>query len=338
MKSAVRRNGYEDYAYSHKIDVAVVDAIGEYCPPTSPGLLSPFSRSRELQLIYGQPVRVLQLKGHYALVQSFLHRSFLKEKWSPFCVWVESSALLDLQDARVSENIGVITRPWSPLYRAKEEAKLEILAYLPWGSIVQLCSQDGEYYKITQGRYAGALVKVRDVEQFEDVDEETLRWYFICCCQKFLGQNYVWGGNVPQWDGVQEQSLYKEKNLGVNLGVDCSGLIYSIWLRFGLSVPRDSKDQARSLEQVALKELKRGDLLFWSSSKGFDQIDHVSVIEDFQTIIEAKESLGRVVRRSIREATGLGISELNSGWTEIAESRFVLCMSISPWIRMWQNI
>lgn len=62
----------------------------------------------------------------------------------------------------------------------------------------------------------------------------------------FLGLPYIWGGRS-------------------SFGYDCSGFVQMLYSRFGINLPRNSKEQAIDLrfETVALEELESGDLIFW---------------------------------------------------------------------------
>lgn len=78
---------------------------------------------------------------------------------------------------------------------------------------------------------------------------------------KFVGNPYVWGGT----------SLTK--------GADCSGFVQSIYKQFGYTIPRVSKDQAKSAGYKTitptLENLLPGDLIFYVDNKGV--VDHVAL-------------------------------------------------------------
>jgi len=80
--------------------------------------------------------------------------------------------------------------------------------------------------------------------------------------KRFLGVPYLWGGISPA-------------------GFDCSGLVRTVLGRFGIYVPRDTKDQITIGVEVKRDAVRTGDLLFFKRHVGFaigrDLIIHSSV-------------------------------------------------------------
>ncbi|MCX5379901.1 C40 family peptidase [Streptomyces sp. NBC_00091] len=93
-----------------------------------------------------------------------------------------------------------------------------------------------------------------------------------------LGDPYVWGGNGPH-------------------GWDCSGLVQAAYRNAGISLPRVADDQYRATTPISRSELRRGDLVFWSSNGSASGIHHVAIYLDGDRYLEAPRP-GRNVRVS----------------------------------------
>lgn len=94
---------------------------------------------------------------------------------------------------------------------------------------------------------------------------------------EYVGLPYVWGGSDPQ------------------KGVDCSGLVQSVYSSFGIDLPRLSADQARSGTPVAsLDEARPGDLIAWDNSSRNNGADHIAIYLGDGRMIEAPRPGGHV--------------------------------------------
>ena len=75
---------------------------------------------------------------------------------------------------------------------------------------------------------------------------------------QFVGNRYVWGGTNP------------------NTGADCSGFVqYVLRNVAGVSLPRTSREQAKSGRAINSSEMRPGDLIFYTNSGGV--VNHVAM-------------------------------------------------------------
>ncbi len=103
---------------------------------------------------------------------------------------------------------------------------------------------------------------------------------FVAIAEQFLGAPYFWGGKT-------------------SLGLDCSGLVQNALEAIGHVAPRDTDMQEKALGASLpvtddLKDLRRGDLIFW---KG-----HVGIMRDKTEMIHASGHQMLVVSEPLRVA------------------------------------
>jgi gamma-D-glutamyl-L-lysine dipeptidyl-peptidase len=149
-----------------------------------------------------------------------------------------------------------------------------VFARLPWGA--RVLQQGGGRILLPDGRSghlaAGEVVAVdRLLDRFPPRGESVIR-----TARRWLGAPYLWGGVTPH-------------------GVDCSGLVQSVYWIHGVAMPRDSDMQARVGSEIdpgdGFEKLRAGDLLFFSESR---HVDHVAMSLGGSHIIHASASNGSV--------------------------------------------
>lgn len=96
-----------------------------------------------------------------------------------------------------------------------------------------------------------------------------------------VGTAYVWGGT------------------NMNTGVDCSGLCYAAYKKYGYTLPRVSRDMAASKSLLSVtpnsSHLKAGDLVFYASG---GRVDHVAMyIGDGKVVHASDYSTGVIISR-----------------------------------------
>jgi hypothetical protein len=94
--------------------------------------------------------------------------------------------------------------------------------------------------------------------------------------ERYIGVAYVWGGAHP------------------SEGFDCSGFVQYVYARNGVTLPRVSRDQARTGRRLppVRGAWERGDLLFFAGDDGV--VDHVAIYAGGGWILHASSSRGEV--------------------------------------------
>jgi cell wall-associated NlpC family hydrolase len=147
------------------------------------------------------------------------------------------------------------------------DIKLPPLAALPMGATLSVARQD-ERFAITASGWHVPGVHLAPVEARAPD--------FVAVAEAFLGAPYLWGGKT-------------------SLGIDCSGLVQVALQAAGHACPRDSDMQELSLGKlVAITEMRRGDLLFWTG--------HVAIARDGGNLVHANAHAMMVAIEPVEDA------------------------------------
>lgn len=156
-----------------------------------------------------------------------------------------------------------------------------VFARLPWGARViqqaggRILLPDGRTGRLGSGELVPAdRLRDRFPPRGESVTRTARRW---------MGVHYLWGGVTPT-------------------GVDCSGLVQSVYWIHGVALPRDSDMQSQVGAEVAVGSdwsgLRPGDLLFFAER---GRTNHVALSLGGGHIIHASASNGGV---EVNDLTG----------------------------------
>lgn len=115
----------------------------------------------------------------------------------------------------------------------------------------------------------------------------------ITAARSFLGTPYKYGGTTRS-------------------GMDCSGLLMNSFRVVEVSLPRSSEAQSKVGQEVDMKELEPGDLIFFATGRKKREITHVGLVT---------ERRGRNEIKFIHSSSTLGVVETNL-FTEYYQKRF----------------
>ncbi len=117
-------------------------------------------------------------------------------------------------------------------------------------------------------------------------ETEGLEQKIVTYAKKLLGVRYVWGGMSPK-------------------GFDCSGFVKYVFDHFGIILNRVSANQAKQGTAVKKADLRVGDLVFFDTDGGHNEINHVGIYIGGGKFIQASSASG---------SSGVVISDIAEGF------------------------
>ena len=228
----------------------------------APVLAAPTVRSEQVtQLILGETASIVERTDEWRRISTRI---------DGYDGWIHSGYILEVDDDDAAE--------WTEDASGWSEGALLRLQdgsiRLPLRARVRLNAGDVVLPDGRRGRVLGEKVRPLTEVRAEAGTKAPERW----ALEHFLGSPYQWGGVTP-W------------------GVDCSGLVQTTFAARGISLPRDSAQQAGCGENISLEAMQPGDLLFFlgESRSG---ITHVAFAGESDTLIHSTLSCGGVLLES----------------------------------------
>ena len=214
-----------------------------------------------------------------------------KVNYSDATGWVNGN-YITVRDEKIST--GVVNADVLNV-RSDSNTSSEILTKLRKGDMVEIFEQSGDWYRISiaEDRYGWIhmdYITIRE-EKISRGAEETLqtpaedpvaeantdfRQQIVDYSKKLLGIKYVYGGSSTK-------------------GFDCSGFVCFVYRKFGMTLPRASRDMGKAGDAVKKADLQMGDLVFFDTNGGLNGINHVGIYIGDSKFIHASSSLGRKV-------------------------------------------
>lgn len=241
--------------------------------PVAPVMASPSLRAEQVtQLVLGESATVTERRAEWYAIRC---------DGDGYEGWAHSGYLRELDAAAAST--------WREAANARSDgARIAVgrdVVMAPLRAPLQL---DDDLVTLPDGR-AGHVLDgtVRSTEETVALARAVApeRW----ALEHFRGTAYLWGGVTP-------------------LGVDCSGMVQTTFLMRGVQLPRDSSAQADAGQVVELDAFRPGDLLFFRSEGGGNNITHVALAAAGDSLVHSTVSCGGVVHESFAPGSRAGAS------------------------------
>ena len=241
----------------------------------------------ESQLLYNEPVKILEESGDWLRVEAPEQREFTHTgAWQGYPGGVVKSSVT-LVSKIVPPNLVVKKKTGTLRPEPLDSWEIPGLA-LSIGTKLNAwdAKEKNGFWKIKTAEGKAAWIKKDEVRLLITPPEEFARRIILDSGEAFLGDLYFWGG----------RSAPAEETPGVR-AVDCSGLVNLSYRVAGMDIPRDSREQYMAARKIKKEDLKPGDLIFSASKDDPEKVTHVALSVDSMTVLEAP-STGLAVRKT----------------------------------------
>jgi cell wall-associated NlpC family hydrolase len=225
----------------------------------APFLAEPSLRSEQVtQLVMGETAAILERSGEWRRART---------RMDGYEGWVHQGYVIEMEEEAVEAWEGE-AEGWS--FGAVVQLGAQRLR-LPLRARVVLDDQGVRLPDGRRGRIVEGSVPSRAQAITTARGKAPERW----ATEHFAGTPYLWGGVTPA-------------------GVDCSGLVQTTFAARGISLPRDSGQQAECGVSVPLDAIRPGDLLFFRGEVA-PRITHVAFAGDGDTLVHSSVANGEMV-------------------------------------------
>ena len=247
--------------------VSAGEAITYVKDRLAPVFREPSEHSEQVtQVLMGDSVNVLRVRGGWAEVvvpqqyrtssgyPGWVQMRHLVKSYSPDTGYVTVAyPLIHLREKPAADSESMVTAYLSTRLPLADRPAVAgwVAVRLPWSDEVLWARENQVKTEFALSRGQGKTIADR--------------------ARLFKGTPYLWGGMSEQ-------------------GIDCAGLVYTVYRLHGITVPRDADQQALVGEKVSKEQLEPGDMVFFGKSS--DDITHVGLYAGDGKIVHASSGVG----------------------------------------------
>ena len=282
------------FLYEARVASPVVDLRRE---PSDPGSDRSHDPLEESQLLYGEPVRVLEEKGAWARVEVTEQMEWTHhQRWEGYPGWIRKSDLVRAS-SDWSPNLMITSKQIQVLNAPRSDAKA--MMTLSIGSRLKGVRSRPRWWELKLLDSSTGWITTERAEELpiRYASYPLLRRNLIETARLFLGDLYYWGGRSAFLPGSAAPP---------HTGTDCSGLVGLAYQLCGVTIPRDAHEQWLKARKINRDHLKPGDLIFLFDEKEAQRISHVMLYAGDSRVIEGPGT-GERVREILLEDRLRGI-------------------------------
>ncbi len=231
---------------------------------------NPGGESIVTQLIFGDPVHVLEEEGGWLRIQGP----------DLYLGWVEADGIFPMEDEELIQwregDFYLIKEEKANLYPGPEK-KEQPLSEMLHGTRLNIIGEEGKWSRVFLPGDSEGWVETDVLAEIKKPGEAS-KENIIAVAKKYLGSPYVWAGTHIE-------------------GADCSGFIQRVLAINGIFYPRDSDQQYRFSENIAREEMVRGDLVFFQTYRAGPS--HLGIYLGDGEFIHAGSGAERVIIESL---------------------------------------